>query len=327
MYNFFNVQSPLQMLSAISAAEAFNTRKKVLLINLSKGNRKENDTQIVNLIDYNFWDEVIIHRKGFGPTRKILRNIRLVILKLKYQRKIDTYFFGEFRDFNMAVLGETLKPLRKVLLDDGAFTITAQNKYIRNNIFPFSHILENKKSRKYKSIFINYSFPNLYSFFKLKMVSDQVNYFNHSDLSRKSVELLAGEIYFFGSKFYERNNMDLDDELSVISRALEKYKGYKVFYIPHRDESDLKLKRISELVFQVKNLGKPAEIFFEETKFMPEIIISYFSTVLYTCYIKFSNVSIVSLDVENDLKNEYWRDSAKSIYEYYRELGIPILKV
>jgi hypothetical protein len=324
MYNLFYVESPLQMLSAISAFNRFNQHKAILIVNVSHGDRINNDTQLLQLIG-DEWDEVFIQRQRKGKVRILTGLLRDIIkFSLKYRGEINKFFFGEYRSVDMAILNRFLSPKESILLDDGSFTITAQNYYIKNKILPYS---EAKKYKVFKPFLKNLKIPNLYSFFKLDstLLKGQVNYYEFS--IKKKIDIKEGHIYFFGTKFSESKNMLLTDEINVLSKVLKKYAGYKVFYIPHRDESLNKLDDISKLGYQVKNLGKPAETYFDETDAMPELVLSYYSTVLYTCYLRFDNVQLHSIDITNFLLQESAKINAKEIYDYYKTVGIPLIVI
>ncbi|MEP3351532.1 MAG: polysialyltransferase family glycosyltransferase [Marinomonas sp.] len=320
MYHFFNIESPLQLMSAISAAKKFGDKENVLLVNLSKGTRKNNDAQIMALIDYDFWSEVIVQKKSSGFIKDFVTAFRMLSLKKKYKGKVDKYFFGEYRNFNMALISGFIEPKERILLDDGSFTITAQNYFIKNNRFPYSNSLKNKL---FKTFLTGNTRPNLYSFFKLELIDNQINYYDFPP--RQFIAVNDKEAFFFGSKFSESKNMSLEDELEILKKTIELYSDYVFFYIPHRDEGRDKLERIMELGYSLKNLGKPAEIFFDETDVMPELVVSYYSTTLYTCYIRFENIKILSVNVEEKLLKTNSRISAGEIYNYYEALGIDTL--
>lgn len=320
MYQFFNIESPLQLLSAISAAKKLHVKESILLVNLSKGNRQKNDAQILELIDYDFWGKVIIHKKSSGLKKDFVTAYRMLKLRQIYKGKVDKYFFGEYRNFNMALLSGLLDPQERVLLDDGSFTITAQNYYISQGNVPYDRSL---RSKVFARILKKNLKPNLYSFFKLDLVAGQINYYELP--TKKTILVNEQEAYFFGSKFSERKNMSLEQELNILKKITSVYAGYKLLYIPHRDESQEKLNRIVGLGYYIKNLGRPAELFFDETNVMPKLVISYYSTILYTCYIRFSNIDIVSIDIEKELVKKNAKLSAREIYQYYKELGIKVL--
>lgn len=329
MYNLFYVESPLQLLSAISAVNKFNEHKAILIANLSHGDRVSNDTQILECIG-NEWHKVYIQRSRKG---KISRLIGLSLLRdiiklgcygFKYRNKINKYFIGEYRSIDMAILRCFLLPQETILLDDGSFTITAQNYHISKKISPY---LDDFKYKLFRPLLNNLAAPNLYSFFRFDstLLKGQVNYFEFEDKKKSNIN--KGDVYFFGAKFSENKFMHLADEIDVLSKVLKLYLKYDVFYVPHRDESLSKLDKISELGYKLKKLDKPAEIYFDETDVMPEIVISYYSTVLYTCHLRFCNVQLYAVDVMGLLLQKSTKINAKEIYKYYKELGIRLITV
>ncbi|GAW96957.1 MULTISPECIES: hypothetical protein [Colwellia] len=318
MYNLFYVESPLQMLSAISAVKKFNQHKAILIVNLSNDvDRKKNDTQLLALIGSE-WDKVIIKKSPKGRLSALIDLLRYVIPFIAlYRNKINQYFIGEYRSIDMVMLNIFISPKETILLDDGSFTITAQHYYITNNITPYGNSI---KHRLLEPLIKNLKVPNLYSFFNLELLKGQVNYFVLP--VKKIININKGSVYFFGSKLSESKNVLLNDELDVLSQVLKLYEGYQVYYIPHRDENISKLNVIEKLGYCIKCLGIPAEVYFEETDIMPEIIISYYSTVLYTCYLRFKNVEIRTVNIESIILPEKSAINAKEIYGYYKGLGI-----
>ena len=317
MNDIYFVESPLQLLSAVSARNKFNS-VSILVINLGDVERCKNNKQIIDVVDDD-WEKVYIINKKTKKTDLLkMFLIDIVFLSFKYRGKVNRYFFGEYRNPDMAIFGEILSPRDKILLDDGSFTITAQKKYIQHGILPFSN---SRKGKVFSFICRSYSAPNLYSFFDLDrfLVSGQVNYFEV--LVRRNIDLKKGLVYFFGSKFTESGAMRSIDEMAILSKVIKAYTEFHVCYIPHRDEIDGKIEAIKTLGYEVKELGGPAEMYFDKIEAMPQVVISYYSTVLYSCFIRFKNVAIKTIDVQSYLIKENDRINAKEIYEYYDGLG------
>lgn len=317
MYNIYFIESPLQLLSATSARKKFGG-ESILIVYLGGNGKNNNNNQILDSLDSG-WDSVFYIKKetNYFSLAKVFV-LKILLLAFKYRGKVNKYFFGEYRNVDMVIFGDILKPKDKVLLDDGSFTITAQKKYIRNKSYPY------KKSKKSKIFFLNnrkYFTPNLYSFFDLDqyLVSGQVNYFKPP--VKKNINIESEVVYFFGSKFTENNSIKSIDEIELLSKVIEMYVGFDVFYIPHRDESKEKIDKIKMLGYKVKYLGEAAEKYFDKTEVMPEVVVSYYSTVLYSCYIRFENVRVQSINVERLLLKEHDKINAKEIYKYYDDLG------
>lgn len=317
MNDIYFVESPLQLLSAVSARKKFNTAS-ILIINLGFVERGINNKQIIDLVD-DYWEKVYIINKKTNKTDSLMSFLTdIVFLSFKYRGKVNRYFFGEYRNPDMAIFGEIVKPHDKILLDDGSFTITAQKKYIQYGMQPFSKSI---KGKFFNLISKGYRAPNLYSFFDLDrfLVTGQVNYFEA--LARKNICLKKGLVYFFGSKFTESGSMRAVDEMTVLSKVINFYAEFHLCYIPHRDESEGKIEAIEKLGYEIKELAGPAETYFDKIEAMPQIVISYYSTVLYSCFIRFKNVAITTVDVQSHLIRENDRINAKEVYEYYDGLG------
>jgi len=312
------------MLSAISALNKFNQHNSILIVNISDGDREQNDKQILNLVGPE-WHEVYIQKVVRGKVNVLLKLLKnMLYFGFKYRGNIDKYFFGEYRNVEMAIMNKVLSPEESILLDDGAFTIIAQSYYIKNNISPYP---KTNTYKMFKFFINNINVPNLYSFFELDqfLLHGQVNYFGFQN--KKKAKIIIGDVFFFGTKFSESNLMHLVDEMNVLSNIFDMYGNYKVFYIPHRDESIAKLDKISQLGFTIKNLEKPAEIYFDETDTMPEIVAAYYSTVLCTCLLRYDNVKLHSIDITNFLLKESTKFHVEETYKYYKTLGIQLVDI
>jgi len=322
MYDVFYIESPLQLLSAMSALKSFDSNKSILIVELSGGKKERNDRQILDLIDER-WTEVIVKKAG-KEKFKAFWFFWFLKMRFLYHKKVNNYFIGEYRSVSMHLLHAFVSPKKFVLLDDGTFTITAQKHYISKKVSPFK---KSSKSKLLRLMEKESRVPNLYSFFDLdsSLLKGQINHYKVKP--RKVVDLNKEEVFFFGANFYENKDMTLEDELYALSKVLGISSSYKYFYIPHRNESKEKLSYIAELGFFIKELPGPAEIFFDESDRLPFLVMSYFSTVLYSCHIRFSNVKICSVNIEPFIKRENTRLNAEQVYSYYDDLGFETIKV
>jgi hypothetical protein len=332
MFDLFYVESPLQLLTAIKARDEL-AHNPVLIIKLGKNTRKSNNQQIMALINPNDWSRVhfINESNQVGALSELKYLLTTLQLHLRYKAKIRRYFFGELRNIYMAILGKSLKPQELILLDDGAFTITAQLHFIKNNILPYNHKHQAKVTKLYNFLLgidlDKFDVPNLYSFFNFDglMIDGQVNY--HKDNQKRNIKIESNDVYFFGSKFAEAGILSEETELLVIEKTFKLYPNKKVHYIPHRDEHDKKLERVIQLGGQILNLGGPAENFFDSTEVMPEIVVACYSTVLYSCFARFSNVKTVAIDIRPLLLLESIKNNVENVYRYYKKTGITVENV
>jgi hypothetical protein len=324
MFDLYFVESPLQLLSAIEAKRIF-AHKSILIVNIS--NITISDNQIMALLKDDEWFKIHILKRSKNRRWNTLLTIsRTILLYFKYQSKIRNYCYGEFRNIDMTALGVALKPEKLILLDDGTFTITAQNHYIKNNktafnvntITPFIYSNFFKIDLKVALV------PDLFSFFDFKdsLLDGQTNYFQKQQ--KKKIKLDLNKVYYFGSKSSEAGHLALDTELMILRFVIKRYNQYKIQYIPHRGESSSKLELIKQLGYTVEPLGCPAELFFDETEVMPHTIISCYSTTLYSCFSRFSNVNIISIDILTHIIDSDARINAECIYSYYKDIGMYI---
>lgn len=324
MFDLFYVESPLQLLSAIEAKRTF-AQKSILIVNIS--NIAISDSQIMALLKDDEWFKIhILKRSKNRKWNTLLTILRTFFLYFKYQSKIRHFCYGEFRNIDMTALGLALKPEKLILLDDGTFTITAQNHYIKNNKTPYD-VTTTTPSLYSKFLKIDLKtvlVPDLFSFFDFKdsLLEGQTNYFEKQP--KKKIKLDPNKVYYFGSKSSEAGHLALDTELMILRFVIKKYNKYKIQYIPHRGESSSKLELIKQLGFAVEPLGRPAELFFDETGVMPHTIISCYSTTLYSCFTRFSNVNIISIDILTHLIDSDARLNAECIYSYYKNIGMYI---
>lgn len=325
----YYIESPLQLLGALAAKKQMQ-HKAVLIVRLAGGNRQTSDDQIKQLIDPDEWYKVHITTKKRNKYLNTLLNMYcLVKYHRLYKNMIGKYFYGEFRNLEMNVLGRALAPNDMVLLDDGAFTIVAQLDFIQKSRIPYN--LNVKEASLYAKLFrLNLHkliVPNLFSFFYLdeSLVDGQVNYCRPQN--KKEIEVDTGQVYFFGSKFSEAGILRLDDELNVLKKVCSELAGKQIFYVPHRDEKPEKLEKVKAYGASILDLGKPAEVYFDETDKMPFLVISCYSTVLYTCYARFSNVRLQAYDVLPYIDNPTIKDQVINVYRYYDSIGISREKV
>ncbi len=325
-FDLFYVESPLQFMSAIKARE-ISTEKSVLVLNLAEAGRESHNSQIRALLKADEWDTVhLFTASKYKYVNTALTLFKTLFLHNKYKGCVNRYFYGEFRSLAMTVLSRSLSPDETILLDDGAYTIAAQLRFIKKGIAAFN--ADNIEGRILaKLLNIDYHTnhaPHLFSFFDFRgmLVEGQVNYHQPK---LKSVPKLDDEaVYYFGSKFSEASILVAEDELAVAKAIKAKYSEKRCFYLPHRDETKQKLATLSAMGFEILSLGKPAEVFFDETDVMPGTLVSCYSTVLYSCYSRFNGIDLVAVDIRHLISNELIRNNASTVYEYYKQLSINV---
>jgi hypothetical protein len=327
MTDLYYVESPLQLLTALDARKTLSSSAVLIVKIAPELNRTANNDQLMALIQEEDWLKVHFAR---GSEIRVLDGLIMFLRILKYywqyKNKIKRYFIGDLRSINMAVLAKSIRPEETVLLDDGAFTIIAQLHFIKNKIIPYnSDKLICKVYEFLQSIDLSLpTTPNLYSFFNFDelLVDGQVNY--HKDKTKRHIQVEPNDVYFFGSKFSEAGILTEDAELMVIEETFKLYVNKKIYYIPHRDEEVKKLEMVKQFGGQILNLDGPAENFFDTTNVMPKIVVACYSTVLYSCFSRFSNVKTVAIDIRPLLLLESIKQNVENVYRYYEKTGIAV---
>ena len=76
----------------------------------------------------------------------------------------------------------------------------------------------------------------------------------------------------------------MDTELRLLRVVFDDLKArherYEIFYIPHRDDSDNKLKGVEDIGFKLKPQSMPAELIFLDSSTLPEVVAGAFTSAL-----------------------------------------------
>ncbi|WP_318439209.1 polysialyltransferase family glycosyltransferase [Photobacterium leiognathi] len=326
MNNIYLIESPIQLKSAISYSAHLKLKNNILI--LIKSNSKNENTQIDGVLNKDKWDNIYILSKFNNRFLNIIYMFFYsIFFFLKYRNKVDRVMLGDYRNFFFILISRLLKFKEEILLDDGTIVVYLQYKYFRNSM-----IYEDYCSF-FRRIILRFvsnvkSVPNLYSIFELSCWHDvnQVNYFVNV---KKKNTIKSKDIYFFGSKYSECGLITLYDEIDALSKVYKKlkldYEIDSIIYIPHRSDSDEKIKMINSLGFTIKRLNLPAEAYFESLDSYPFVIAGFYTTVLYSLNYYFDFKSVISFDINPLINDNHDREGAKLIYDYYKNVGINVI--
>ncbi|CAH0527232.1 hypothetical protein [Vibrio hippocampi] len=314
MINVFNVESPLQLKMAQKAIEDLKLINNALVINMS--NSTNNTNQMVRVLDKALFSKIIyINESKSGKKVKTFGKVVSPLLSL-LKHRVNYYFYGEYRNKHMRRLGFLLMPKKVLLLDDGAYTITAQRSINKTKPALLPNV--DKVIR-----------PNLYSVFKFTQYPEgRKNYFDHHALVPKKVEI-GSSVFVMGSKFSEAHIVSPDQELKFLSYVYNLYKQSKdqVYYFPHREESQDKLEKIASIGYTVKTMTLPFELYLQQSRDYPSVIASFASTVAYNIFIEYENIELVNFDITDFYIDPKRVVSANNINAYYSEIGIETIKI
>lgn len=291
--NIYIIQSPLQLLSAIEAANYYKEDKNILLIRYA--NEKLTNFQIKEILKlYSGWSSVFEILPNKFNLLTGLKTISLTKKLCSNFGKSGRIFLGDYRSWYAPYLLTGKLSNDCYLLDDGNSTIDIQNNYL-------------SKSRLYFGGGLKGFVKNIvFSFWKLLVGNDEsnVNIFTGFDLkpncdrqkvichSFEYLRLLSvdksidkASVYFFGAPISELSLLSRARELELLGNVNDLYKSSNInlIYIPHRRDSLQKIACIEgTLKIDVVKFAHCAEVELILSSVIPFGIASFYSTVLYT---------------------------------------------
>ena len=136
--NLFIVRFPFQLLNAQEAVKYFNLENNKLIVVLNYNNPQKHKEQLTNLIDYDFWDEVVIHEEGQGSNF-------LQLYRFIKQLQKDTYNYVGIKNSFLAndqLLLANIQYDKLLLLEDGTITFRLIDRILQNKpLFSFKNKL------------------------------------------------------------------------------------------------------------------------------------------------------------------------------------------
>lgn len=343
--NIYIVESPLQLISAIEAAQRFKSESEdyysILIIRFDAAGRENNNQQIRSLIHAFSWDEIIdfTDRKLSSLITHLLRRIKIKQIASKYGKNTNYLCIGEFRSEWMHYIRHVLTPRKTFLLDDGAVTIQVQSEYLAKGMnFPTLH--KRKFIERMAHKFIYFGFMNrtvlnkpinLFTSFSLTpLVNQEVIKHSYESLRASydgNEQYEVNEIWFFGSKYSEAGILAEEDELALLEKvkAQLNINNCELKYIPHRDESSEKLQLIkTKLEIDIKRFDVPAEIQLIQGKIRPKGIAGYYTTVLLSSAVLRPNIELYPFRIPQNMIKEKYSIAIQNIYDFLEHSQIKI---
>lgn len=314
--------SPFQVRSAQNHRKSNNQDKNAtFLVVMGMRSRKKNYSQMKSAVNELrlSGDKVV----ALTYTNKYLYEFQLNLATKKLAKNYDSLCVGDIRDMFTFVLYKRFECKRLFLVDDGAVSIVARSQIIKNGIAYPSIMSRYDKLRKKIYGMLGYNFKRgipveLNSIFDGQQVKNK-------NISRSS--LIGKSVFFLGSKYSEANIITLNDELCAIKQVLDLYIGTEIIYIPHRDDSAVKISAIKELNIKVLSIDEPIEQHFKGLCLLPSAIVGFWTTALYTLSIEYEFQRVDSFDILSLVNDKKTLKNAESIYNYYKNVGIHVATI
>lgn len=261
------VESPLQFLAAFEAVNYYNLDSGLIIIRLS--NELRNDEQLRFLRSYlEFKGFKFIYTSVRPKSKKIsdffkiaFYSLFLPIFSLFYKNVI----IGSFKSGFISLVFWPFNINSKfIIVDDGTSTLEAK-----------------ELPRFYDARFFTQFYQELGGFFPKVHP-------NGFDAIKQRLHIEKNDswdVVFIGSGIAEIEIVSESVYLCMVEKICTKYsaKGCNIIYIPHRVESEEKLKKISVLdKVQILKINYPIELLGIVGSLFPKKVVSFYSTALVT---------------------------------------------
>ena len=335
--NIYLVESPFQLLSAIEAKEYYKNFDSIIIIK-NVADRKSNEL-MEKMLTLSKWDKTV---KIDYPTPTVmdLQFLNQIRKLKKIEKDINAIFIGFPQTRAFQWFCEKLNVNNCFILDDGTHTIELQEKFFsQGNYLQGSDILARteksflKRCKNLLKLFaIRYFFGlkeskkfsyNLFSCYNLKVNPQQsviLHNFEHIKSKISSYKRLENRVYFYGSPLSEIGIIKYDSEIEMLEKINSFFlkKEKKLFYIPHRSDSEEKIDHIQKLGIEIKKIDIIAEVEPVISKTVPSDIASFYSTAIFTLNKIYNYDSVTAFKIpQNKIMREDKKDGIQEIYKEY----------
>ncbi|WP_404318191.1 hypothetical protein [Malaciobacter canalis] len=315
--NLFIIRFPFQLLSAQEAVNHFKLNNNHLIVVLNYNNPEKHKAQLKNLIDYDFWDTVLIYeeKKGsnFFQTLKYIKKLK--------KEKFNYVFIKNSFLANDQLLLSNIVYNKLILLEDGTITFRLIDRIINNKpLFSFK-----KKLYRFYLLGLNlkkkYSFEIFTMFDLPKLKGYKVHKHNFEYLRKKyeieSKDKSKDKIFIIGQQHVETKYLSLETYLGFIEAIIKKYPHCKIIYMMHRKELEDKFEPLTSKYKNLEILKSDTmgELYFIQLNYQPFMIIGTASTLLFSLKKFFPKLDILSYIFEDNeilAEHEWFHNNYKS---------------
>ena len=326
--NIFLVRTPLQFLNAITARRYFNIDEKdAILIILY--NHSENTKKQLNYIEQT-------NTEGWRKTLRLknrnnlfhLLELRYIIKKLTKENLNYKLFVGNYTNTIYRDIANNKVFEEVVLLDDGNATISLYDQMVNKNNIDLNKnkSILNRFIRRIVKLNPNYlSKCTFFTVYKELKPVQEINVIHHGyicfekELINKKV---SNDAVFLGSPYVDLQLMKEEDYLNLM-RIIRKKFNNKIWYIPHRTETEEILKKIRNIGYTIKRLNTSIEYEILINRFeIPSHILCFTTSAAINFKYLLANkeVRIEVLKPEiNKFTDDIYREKIVGIYKYYEK--------
>lgn len=336
-------ESPLQALSAIEAVHHYKLNPVLLFVRYLPESRSQvNNKHMDMVLETHVFSRVIkIQDRQFRIINK-LQYFLLYLYFLINRSNICNLVIGEWRSEWMQRCVDILRKDTVILCDDGTIVVDILKNKLEKNI-RWHEVNTNGKSRikfflkcliyKKLSLREQYSKFHLFSTFFFECDSEKVGITHNpwTFLRERLISKHQEGIYYFGSKYSEAGYFDQSVELnfleSVFNYLRNKYPLEKIQYVPHRDDSISKVRRIREIGFKIIYLDQPAELYFIKTKTYPKSVNGAFTSAVVNLKWIYEPDEINVFSFPLNKVASYKREDVAILFDFYTQHNFNVIDI
>lgn len=316
--NLFLVASPFQLMCAIEARETFCSEENnhLLIIDRSPpGARQFN--QISTLLSqetgWNLIDR--LQETNRSAPRSVSRILQAIKLAKFHKIKHEKVFLGSGKIKYFRFLGDIFGR-STTWLDDGAASIPIISQAIKKDLW--------------KGTQIN-GMPHMFSVFATEdhqlKTSGAIQ--NNPLAQLRSMTFIPDNTDFehvtvLGQKLSEGGDMEREAELVALANIRSSLRDYNACYVPHRSENPSKLTKIENLGYRLRLLDYPFEQALLAARTPPKIVISWFSTALFTTAQLRPEIQLLAVRGPLNTTNTQRFQIINEVYEALENAGINV---
>lgn len=301
-------ESPLQLLNAYEVIQHFKLENYTLLVRFSK--KDGNDSQLSSVLEkLSFDHDNVIKLSVSAGKRNVVDYLKLLsirVLSVFAVYKYKNVYSGNY--------------------DSGFFRLIVK-RFQRNDVFLMD---DGNKSIRIQSEFSKENFLHLFTMFDLKPFAGQKiikNDYSSIRIMGNNAGHANDKVLFLGSGMSEIGIVTEAYYLKLIRSISNHYEtlGLKVIYVPHRAETETKLKEIqSSHNIEITRLNYPIELFGIYQDFRPALICSFCSTAILTVKMIY-DVEVECFHFDYEATPD--KHELDSIYDYYEKCGVNVIRV
>jgi hypothetical protein len=297
----YYVESPGQI---VNAFEVIHLRQQPWLMIVRFNGSKDNDSQIKNVLLFYKNCELMNLNSSIKYIFSFIEFVSYFALTLLRFSKGTIYvgchkskFIALFHFFRVAM----------VLLDDGIASLLYANRQKSHRLSLVDKLL-NKHQKM--DIFTSLDLPELPSHYKV--VNHDYGYLR----SIKKGVLVSDDVLFFGAKYIEVGILTADQYVALLISVLKYFKGRAICYVPHRQESELRLSKYEELGFSIMRIDLPSELELVSMDKQPKCVAGFFTAALLTSHQLIPDIEVYTFKIPQDSIPENSRENVEYMYEY-----------